>query len=190
MSKKVIQFEETITTEIFDNETGKIKATEETKSSKIRVPREPDFIKLYIKDLCKLKDIPKNSNSILLELLNYTNYENEIYLNIGIKRRIVDKLDTTIQTLNNAISKLTKEEIIKRVDTGIFKLNPYLFGKGDWTNINKIRLNWEYNEDGVKTRIHIDNLQEKEDRELFNEIEEESANNPLYDNTDLSIENF
>jgi len=158
MSNKTITYQETETKEVYDKESGTVKATEQTTVRKVKVQKEPSFIKLYLNDICKLKSIPKSSNAVLNELLKHTNYNNEIILNMGIKKRIIKNLDTTIATLNNSISKLNKAEIIKKIDSGIYKLNPYIFGKGEWANIKAIRMTWEYGENfRMLSQVDIDN---------------------------------
>jgi len=158
MASNTLTYEETETREVYDKETGSIKATEQTKVRKVKVEKEPSFIKLYLNDICKLNNIPKSSNAVLNELLKHTNYENEIVLNMGIKKRMIVSLDTTIATLNNSISKLNKAGIIKKIDSGIYKLTPYIFGKGEWANIKKIRIKWEYGKNfRAMSQVAIDN---------------------------------
>jgi hypothetical protein len=60
-------------------------------------------------------------------------------------------LGTTVQNIENAISKFSKKNILMRKDTGIYLANPWLFGKGKWENIRQIRLNVIYNLDGSRT---------------------------------------
>nr|WP_321266177.1 replication/maintenance protein RepL [uncultured Sulfurimonas sp.] len=165
---KIIKYEQTETNKVYDNETGKVKTVEEKTISNKKVDTEPNFIKLYISDICKLNNIPKSTNTILNELLKYTSYQNEIYLNVGIKKRMVTALNTTMPTLNNAISKLTKADMLKRIDTGIYKLNPYIFGKGNWTDIKAIRMLWTYNDNGRRlSGIDIDNTNYEEELKDF-----------------------
>ena len=122
---------------IIDYETGQIK--EEEITTKWR-SEEPNYIKLYLEDLSYLYRLPKSTSGLLYELLNYTAYgTNEIILNISVKKRIEKKIKMSINVINNNITKLVKNGIIKRVSTGIFILNPYLFGKGDWKNLKELR---------------------------------------------------
>ena len=131
----------------------------DTKITKRKRSDEPGYIKLYIKDLCKLNDIPKTGNDVLNELLAITDYKNEIVLNGGIKDRILKSLKIKKGSLDNNISKLTKHQIIMRVARGIYTLNPNLFGRGKWEDIKKLRIEWEYSNKGrelkqVKTETH------------------------------------
>ncbi len=145
MSKVTYQDIKTLTK--VDTTTGEIKEVETTTERQVQIEREPDFIKLYIKDICKLNDIPKTPHRLLNELLKYTSYENKILLPSAIKKEIASKLNTSVQVVDNSLSKLTKKEILKRVGTGVYMLNPFFFGKGKWTDIKKVRMVWEYGEE-------------------------------------------
>ena len=37
-------------------------------------------------------------------------------------------------------------KILYRVGTGAYNFNPYLFGKGDWQDVSRLRLEVNYNE--------------------------------------------
>lgn len=115
---------------------------------------EPQFIKLYLQDILYLSDLPKHHEKILFELLKRANYAGkkygmEITLNAAIKRRIAEELGIqNIRSINNALSDLVKGEVLYRTDTGVYTLNPYLFGRGNWQDISRLRL--EVNYDNIK----------------------------------------
>ncbi len=134
-------------TETRDHETGEIKTSSKRRS--IRHEQEPAYIKLYIHDICKLNDIPKTGNDVINELLSLVDYKNEIILSTGVKNRIRDKLGIKKGTLDNTLSRLTnKWSVLKKIDRGIYMLNPNIFGRGNWMDIKKLRLTWEYSENG------------------------------------------
>jgi len=146
VSDKVILKKEQ--TETRDALTGEV--TERSVTHTVKVEQEPSFIKLYIKDMCKLNDVPKNANKILLSLLEYVNYNNEIILNAGLKKRIAKELNITPPSLNNGISRLVKSELICSVERGIYLLNPNMFGKGKWKDIKELQITWDYSSEGRK----------------------------------------
>jgi len=141
-------------TETKDYTTGEIK--ESTTAKTIKIPPEPSFIKLYLKDMCKMYDIPKIGNNVLNELLKLTNYNNEIILNSSIKKRIEADLNLKKGMLDNNLAKLKKAKILKSEERGIFLLNPNLFGKGNWHDINKLRVTWDYSEECRKVSSEIE----------------------------------
>ncbi len=134
-----------------DFQTGEIVQTER----EIQIPKEPDFVKLYLNDLVLLKEIPQWVSGILYSLLKHMNYQNEIVLNSSIKKRIAADLGIIPKTIDNALVTFVKKSILMRQEVGVYRANPYLFGKGDWNNIRKIRLQVEYGGDVRDIRAEI-----------------------------------
>lgn len=117
---------------------------------------EPPFVKMYLNDIVYLSDLPKSYGSILYEMFKYMTYAGEkdgmvIFINGYVKENIVKALSLkTTQSIDNAITKLVKGNILKRISRGTYRANPYLFGKGDWQDIARLRL--EINYDEIKGR--------------------------------------
>jgi len=113
---------------------------------------EPPFIKLYLQDILYLTDIPSKHEKVLYELLKRTTYAGdkngmEVIVNSALKRRIAKELYLkNIGSISNAITDLVKGKILYRKDVGIYQFNPYLFGKGDWQDIARLRLEINYSE--------------------------------------------
>lgn len=146
-----------ITTELtkttVDSNTGELLAVSSEKVG--IVPKEPNYVKLYLEDIAYLSNIPKWGTTILYELLKRMNYRNEIILSSGIKRMIVSEmhesgLNVTVQAIGNALTDFVKAKILIRKDTGVYLANPFLFGKGEWKDIRNIRLQVGYNLDGTR----------------------------------------
>lgn len=58
-----------------------------------------------------------------------------------------------------------------RADIGVYTLNPYLFGKGDWQDISRLRLEINYDDikgKTFKTICRYNNIQEEEYEEYTN----------------------
>lgn len=118
---------------------------------------EPNFIKLYLKDALYLADLPNQHYKLLYKLLNMSTYSGDKYgmhvcLSSGIKRILSKELGLkNNRSINNSLSALVKGHILYRIDTGVYSFNPYLFGKGDWQDVSKLRLEIEYSEIEGKT---------------------------------------
>ncbi len=116
---------------------------------------EPEYIKIYLKDILYLSDMPEGYTKIVYKILQEAKWASEgmrVTVNSGVKRLMCRDLGIkSVQTISNALSKLTKAEILMRIETGVYALNPHLFGKGDWRDIEKLRLNVDYNLDGFKS---------------------------------------
>lgn len=118
-------------------ETGEI-SEQETKRV-IKIPREEDYVKIYIKHINYLNNLPNGLDEIIYALLKKINYQNQIVINSAIKRQIANELGKTFNTINQYITKLVKNDILIRVDTGIYYLNPIFYGKGSWKEILELR---------------------------------------------------
>lgn len=150
-TKKIIR--ET-TENIVNHETGEVTETKSIKEKNIS--REPDYIKLYIADLIKLNDLPKSTSNILYSLLRNMTYDNEIIIIASLKRKISKELNISVETINKAVQKLNKNGIITRIDSGLYSVNPYLFGRGSWNDIRELRMKVVYNKDGRFINTEVD----------------------------------
>lgn len=117
---------------------GVVHSTEEASQ---KVPKEPNFIKLYLQDISVLKGLQSGYKDILYMLLCLMKYDNYIFsISKYDKEQIIKNLGlNSVQQVDNAIQKLKKAGIILavvdkdgKVQRGTFEFNPYLFGKGNW----------------------------------------------------------
>lgn len=130
-----------------------------------QVSTEPDFIKLYLTDIARLNDLPKGANQILLQFLKLMVYDNTFTINSYHKKNIAEKLNTTIATINNTLTKLTQEGVITRISSGVYMFNPYLFGKGKWKDINALRVTIKY--DGNGRHFQLEKMYNEEDLNIY-----------------------
>lgn len=147
-NKKLVQETHTVSV---DHSTGEIK--NEVKTNVVRIPSEPPYVKVYIEDLTNIYDLPKNSPSLLLELLKKLDYEGQISLNSANKKIIAERAGKAVKTLDNFLGELVKKDVFRRLGTGLFSPNPHLFGRGEWREIYKRREAWlkvTYTEDGQR----------------------------------------
>lgn len=135
------------------NEEGELLLT--TNHTEHWVDPEPDYIKVYLKDIISLKDLPKGTSSVLFCFLKRMSYENDIVINNSLKKVIAKELDISERTVVKAIEELTQGNILIRKDKGFYYFNPNIFGRGKWQNIKKIRMTINYSEKGreVKTEF-------------------------------------
>jgi len=153
MSEKKIQYIEE--RKKIDNFTGETKEEQITRT--IKIPQEEDYIKIYIKHINYLNQLPEGLDNVIYCLLQRINYNNQIVINSAIKRQIAKELGKKFNTINQYITKLVKSDILIRIDTGIYILNPIFYGKGKWKDILDLREKLEINityEDGKYTISH------------------------------------
>lgn len=115
---------------------------------------EPPYIKLYLNDLMFVSDMPKHYTNLVFSLLKRVSYAGDedgmcVTLVPRTKKAICQELGwAKTSSLDNALQRLLKGKILFRVDRGIYRLNPYLFGKGDWQDIARIRMEVFYDING------------------------------------------
>lgn len=132
------------------NENGEV--TAQSSTSVARIPSEPRFVKLYLQDVLYLSDMPQQYDALLLALMRYVSFADAKYgmsipLVAQVKKDICAEMGwKKMQSLDNALAKLVKGKILSKIGRGFYRLNPYLFGVGEWPDIRKLRLQIEYDE--------------------------------------------
>lgn len=148
MTTKKKLSQSTITNTV-DLDTGEIKESVTTKS--FQVEREPAYIKMYIEDVARLKQLPPGMQPILMELIKGMGYNNIIAAYKPIKMMICSNLGIKMDYLNKAINTFYKKGLLIRLHRGIYIADPELFARGKWEDIKNLRLVIEYNQDGTKS---------------------------------------
>lgn len=146
MSKKKVS--QSTVKEIVDSETGEV--IEVISTNTFGVDKEPPYIKMYIDDIARLKELPPGMNKILMELIKGMGYNNVIPAYKPIKMMICRNLGIKIDYLNKAISTFYKKGLLIRLDRGIYLADPELFARGKWEDIKNLRLVINYTADGKK----------------------------------------
>lgn len=152
---------QTKTTKI--NEVGEIIETE--KEQIINFQKTDDFIMTFTKDLGYLKNLSKGEIVLFFGLLQIVNNNNEIILNAGIKKRMSENFDIKLESINVLLSQLVKKNMILKTDEmGVYLLNVFLFGKGKWTDIKKMRMliEWDFKEKKKTVMIEKEYLNDDE----------------------------
>jgi hypothetical protein len=117
---------------------------EETSLKSFNVHREPDFIKLYTADLLRIKDIPKGMNGVLIFLLKKMNYQNEVYVISHVKKEMELELGIKDITIKKSLEEFVCKKILTRKHKGVYIFDPFLFGRGAWEDVRKLRLTITY----------------------------------------------
>lgn len=143
------------TQKVIDKTTGELLTEKNTEEA--YVSKEPDFIKLYLDNILMINNLPNGLQKSLNVLLKRMGYDNIVVLNAYIKKQMAAELEyKTVQSLNNNINKLVQEGIMTRKGTGTYEMNPFLFGRGTWDNIKKIRLELVFENGQVTQRAQIE----------------------------------
>ena len=137
---KRVMYEQNRTT--IDGETGAV--IESKNDSLVKIPQTPDFVMAFTRDLGYLKNISGGASKLLFGLIQSVDRNNEITLNKARKNKIAQNCGLKENSIDALLNQLKKKEVVIQIDRGIYQLNPYLFGKGKWKNVQKMRMEIEY----------------------------------------------
>lgn len=159
---------------IVDTETGEVKQESTTSISRFAIEQEPDYVKLYIKDLSRIIGLSNTDNDVVLNLLRNMNYDNIIALNAYTRKQMCEQMRIKPNTLSHILSKLIEKNILKRLGANTYEMNPYLYGKGKWENIRQLRMTFTYDKDG--RAVEMERVSEGEETHTLNGIGEIDVN--------------
>lgn len=150
LDRRNISYQETATTISDDGEIL------EQNFKTISKAKEDDFIKLYLSDIGYLHKLQPNQQELLYYFLKNMNYNNLIVINKTIKEMIAKESNKSYRTVENALTSYVDTGIFLRKGRGVYIANPYLFGKGRFEDIQKIRMEIVYTSEGLKLRSQIE----------------------------------
>ena len=105
---------------------------------------EPEHVKIYAPAIAPINSLIASHRRVLYSLLSMASLAKNrmrVVITASVKRMMCQELGIkNPQTIANALSQMTKAGILIRIETGVYMLNPFLFGKGDWKDIEKLRL--------------------------------------------------
>jgi hypothetical protein len=156
IDKKNILYESVIETQ--DPSTGEVTAKSTQQVTK--KPRTPDFIQMYTKGMVGLFDVnvSKDQMRVLFSILHkyVLPADNRIMMNKEIKDEISLELNITSNTINHALGALHKEQVLLKKGRGSYFLNPFIFGKGKFDDIAKLRYEVKHEYDFEKGEMRIE----------------------------------
>ena len=114
---------------------------------------EPDFIKVYIQDLCNVKSVTGLQMNIFHFMMRNMNSYNEVSYGKSAKERFCAEHGTTISSFDNNIKALISKGLIERVSRGEFRINKKYAVKTDWEKVQFIEWKTTYTRDGKKEEV-------------------------------------
>jgi len=131
--------------ESVDNETGEIISRRNSKV--VKKSSTPEFVMLFTKSSPALLEakLTTGQTTLLFNILsgNYISRDNYLDISPATKEEISNNSDISRGSINTLLSQLVKKNIImkKKLSTKTYRyyLNPFIFGKGSWNNIEKLR---------------------------------------------------
>jgi hypothetical protein len=125
--------ERTVTNEL----TGEITHHEKHIMSVNSLEKEPPYVKMYINDIGLWQGLSAGETSILYQVSSAVDYDGIVSLSKYHKDKIKKILGVSDGFIRNTLTKLVAKHILLKTEaySGVYKLNPYWFGKGDWKDI-------------------------------------------------------
>jgi len=138
---------------VIDESTGEVLESR-VRTEKVFLNMEPSYVKLYIDDIVRLKDLPSSSANFLLLVVGNMGYNNIFQAYKPIKKIMAEQLGMTLNTINQRISDLKEKGILIPIEgygRGLYLVDPNLFAKGRWNDIRELRLTIGYHPDGTRS---------------------------------------
>lgn len=136
-----------------DPETGLI--LEQQQTTEIRsiinkkIPNEPDYIKVYkyVNTLFAFKGIKQSLTPFIIEISNHMTYAKEgqiVNLNRTTKAMIAENLNVSVKRVNQVITELRSYDILRRIQNGVYSVNPYIVARGSWADVRKLQTHFDF----------------------------------------------
>jgi hypothetical protein len=101
---------------------------------------EESFVKFYMGDPSSIVSV--SAIGLLFQMLARMKYDNTVSLSLLDKEEISSVLSIKSGVIDNQLQKLKKQGVIRNVCRGVFKINPFMFARGNWCDIKKKRKEW------------------------------------------------
>jgi hypothetical protein len=152
---------------IIDKFSGELLKDETIVEYETKLPSEPPYVKLYTTDLGNLFKLPVGTTGVLMCVASMVDYQGVVVLNGYFKESIARRLNSklskngkpSISVVNKAITELLNKEIISRIGSSTYQLNPNLFARGKWRDIYeqrkafKLTITYSHDENGGKREV-------------------------------------
>lgn len=161
-TKKII----TETTEIsfvLDEEPEKTAKTQ--KKSNRASTKEPPYFKFYLDSIMYLSDLQTRHANVLMAILKFapfSDFEHQfVILNRSIKMQIAQSLGVSETLVSHAILDLAKGNVLIHDDSSprssCYRINPHIIARGDWKDIESLRINVDFNAEGKTFWTEVQN---------------------------------
>lgn len=84
--------------------------------------KDTDFCKVYNHLIDKLSDLSKSERKVFDWCLKNMDYENKVY--ILNQKKLASTLNLSYGTVRNAVSSLTRKGLLKKIENGLYLVNP------------------------------------------------------------------
>jgi hypothetical protein len=103
------------------------------------LPKEPDYIKLYVEDIGRLHGLKPQTREVLLYVAAASGYDGIATISARRKAMIAHTIGTTTNVVSNSLTECVKAGLLRRVAQGEYEPNPNIFARGSWAEIRERR---------------------------------------------------
>lgn len=158
---------------VLDPTTGEVNATLDERT--FRVGAEEDYVKIYFCGIHYLSDIPSDCWRFLTYLLQFVhfaedpdsitfNYSLTVTIDNALRKQITHNMKyKEVNSINNLITQLVDGGILKRLSCSLYRVNPFIFGRGKYQNVLLVRkLNeFSYHPDDTFKSVYKNNREQR-----------------------------
>lgn len=151
IKKKVYKETESRTTQ-FDSNTGEIYEETTTKDIEYYTDGEPPYVKIYFETILAFKGLPASMSTVLIAIckrMSWGDHDQIVYINKFSKTAIAKEVGISIKRLEQIIKDMTRVEIMKRIERGVYQVNPRVAARGRWKDIKKLITHFDFLENNI-----------------------------------------
>ena len=114
--------------------------------------REPDYIKLYLDCVCTFKGLSTALSPVLIGFCHFMTWADSehqkqmVFTNSYVKEQVAQMTGLKVDRVNKALKAIVDAGIFVRVPKkrGVYEVNPFIIAKGSWSDIKKLRANFDF----------------------------------------------
>ncbi len=149
---------------VVDSQTGEVMRRKTT----LQFKKEPAYVKLYFDCLgvyIKNDGLSSSLNEMLIEVLKRCTYAEKgqiVHLDKYTKEQVCKASGKSMERMKQAIKTWQKNNILKRVSRGVYEINPFIFGKGEWRDIAHLQAKFNFDKGTVEVDQEYNPIEEQQ----------------------------
>lgn len=176
------------------NEFGE--AISQNQVQEFMVDKEPNYIKVYTDSLLMFNNLSPTLNPVLIAFcshMTWANHENEYFRHIirtdeMVRTDVAKKCNISDIRVKKIIKQFVDAQVFIPIENengkrkrGVYFVNPWVIGKGEWADIKKLRTSFEFVnrkfaicmelKDGTRKTIIPLQYRNQEDNSVLNDVE-------------------
>jgi hypothetical protein len=97
------------------------------------------FVKLFLHDIARIHGVSESAIELLVFIVANMKSDNYFVTQISMLDKMTSKLGKSVKTIRALITELVKTDLIIRVASNVYMVNPYIAAIGDENMVNNKR---------------------------------------------------